>query len=57
MARSCEDFVAAMGDLLKDPSHARALGAAGRERTLREFSWESVARSYVDLFTNLEHAA
>jgi glycosyltransferase involved in cell wall biosynthesis len=30
--------------LLRDPDRARRMGAAGRERLLREFSWPAVAR-------------
>jgi starch synthase len=30
--------------LLRDPEHARRMGAAGRERLAREFSWPAVAR-------------
>ena len=51
-----DEFVAAMRALLENPSRAKALGAAGRQRTVGDFSWESVARSYVYLFSRAKHA-
>ena len=51
-----DEFVAAMRALLENPSRAKALGAAGRQRTVSDFSWESVARSYVYLFSRAKHA-
>ena len=34
-------LAAALGQLLADPEARRAMGAAGRERIAREFSWEA----------------
>lgn len=39
--RSTADAILA---LLRDPDRARAMGEAGRERTLREFMWPTVAK-------------
>ena len=40
-ARAIADAILA---LLRDPARARAMGAAGRERVQREFSWSAVAK-------------
>ena len=39
-----EALAGAMGELLRDPSRARLLGAAGRRRTENEFSHETLVR-------------
>ncbi|MEC4017778.1 glycosyltransferase family 4 protein [Streptomyces sp. H27-D2] len=39
---------AALGRLLGDPALRRRLGAAGRERVLRRFTWEQAARGTVE---------
>ncbi|WP_182346296.1 glycosyltransferase family 4 protein [Tomitella gaofuii] len=43
-------LVSAIGDLLDDDGRRRAMGAAGRARALREFSWESVAARTVEIY-------
>ncbi|MER6013913.1 glycogen synthase [Streptomyces bluensis] len=49
-----EDFEArlthALDTLLADPETAARLGAAGRERAVREFGWDAVARRTVHLY-------
>ncbi|MFF4525073.1 glycogen synthase [Streptomyces bluensis] len=49
-----EDFEAqltrALDALLADPETAARLGAAGRERAVREFGWDAVARRTVHLY-------
>lgn len=37
------DLAARMSELLADPERANALGAAGRERAVRDFSWPAIA--------------
>ncbi|MGK9221835.1 MULTISPECIES: glycogen synthase [unclassified Microbacterium] len=37
------DLAAALTEMVSDPDRARALGAAGRERAEREFSWTAIA--------------
>lgn len=39
----------ALSRLIADPALGRRLGAAGRERVTREFSWRAVAEAYVAL--------
>jgi starch synthase len=41
--RFVTDLAAALADMVSDPERARALGAAGRLRAEREFSWLSIA--------------
>lgn len=41
--RFVSDLAAALTEIVADPDRARALGAAGRERAEREFSWSSIA--------------
>jgi starch synthase len=39
-----------VNELLDDPHRAAALGAAGRERAVREFAWAEIARRTVDIY-------
>jgi len=52
-----EEFEAGLADaintLCADPARARAMGAAGRERAVREFSWDTVAHRTVELYESL----
>ncbi|GAA4434681.1 glycogen synthase [Actinokineospora soli] len=44
----------AVGALLADPARAAAMGAAGRARAEREFSWEAVAAKTVEVYRAAE---
>jgi starch synthase len=44
---------AAVNALVRDPDRARAMGIAGRERAVREFSWAAIAQQTVDLYQSL----
>ncbi|MCZ4514773.1 glycosyltransferase, partial [Streptomyces sp. ActVer] len=52
-----DDFEAqlarALDSLLADPQAARRLGEAGRERAVREFGWDAVARRTVQLYEEI----
>nr|WP_206439665.1 glycogen synthase [Streptomyces scabichelini] len=52
-----DDFEArlarALDSLLADPTAARRMGEAGRERAVREFGWDAVARRTVQLYEEL----
>jgi alpha-maltose-1-phosphate synthase len=48
-----EGLAAAVNALLADPARAAAMGAAGRERAEREFSWEQAAQRTVDIYRSL----
>jgi starch synthase len=43
-------IAAAVNEVLADPVRAAAMGAAGRERAVVEFSWEQVAGRTVDVY-------
>jgi alpha-maltose-1-phosphate synthase len=43
----------AVNALLADPELATAMGAAGRERAVREFAWEQAARRTVEIYRSL----
>jgi starch synthase len=49
-----ENFAAglalALDSVLADPRAARRMGEAGRERAVREFGWDAVARRTVQLY-------
>jgi starch synthase len=45
-----EGLAAAVNAVLADPARAAAMGAAGRARAEREFSWESVAEQTVAVY-------
>ncbi|NMC50401.1 MAG: glycosyltransferase family 4 protein [Desulfovibrio sp.] len=42
-------FRARLRDLLASPERARRMGLAGRERVVRDYTWEAVARAYESL--------
>ena len=44
------DLAARLIEATSDPARARALGEAGRERAIREFSWESIAERTVSVY-------
>jgi alpha-maltose-1-phosphate synthase len=46
-------IAAAVNALLADPGRAAAMGAAGRERAVREFSWEQAAARTVEIYASL----
>jgi starch synthase len=43
----------ALNLLLRDPGRAEAMGVAGRERAVAEFSWEAVAAQTAELYAEL----
>jgi alpha-maltose-1-phosphate synthase len=43
----------AMNALLRDPGRADAMGRAGRERAVAEFSWDAVAAQTAALYAEL----
>ncbi|MEW2479686.1 glycosyltransferase family 4 protein [Mycobacterium sp. NPDC049093] len=45
-----DELTAVLGELLDSPSERRRLGAAGRQRALDVFSWESVAAQTVSVY-------
>lgn len=47
-----DDLRAALMRLSVDPDARRVMGAMGRQRALASYSWEAVARRYVDLFAD-----
>lgn len=46
-------LAAAVNELLADPARAAAMGRRGRERAVREFSWERAARRTVAVYRTL----
>ena len=46
----------AMNQLLRDPGRADAMGRAGRERAVAEFSWDAVAAQTAELYAELAAA-
>jgi alpha-maltose-1-phosphate synthase len=45
----------AVNTLLSDPDRAKAMGTAGRERAVTEFSWASVAEQTVAIYRSVLH--
>ena len=39
-----------VNELVADPDRAAAMGAAGRERAVREFGWDAIARRTVEIY-------
>ncbi|MBC7790514.1 MAG: glycogen synthase [Anaerolineae bacterium] len=52
--RDAEEFslalAAGINELIRDPERARAMGRAGRERVLAEFSWRRIAELTVEFY-------
>jgi alpha-maltose-1-phosphate synthase len=46
-------LAAAINSLTRDPERARAMGVAGRERAIAEFSWSAIAAQTVDLYRSV----
>lgn len=51
--RFVADLAAALTEVVSDPVAARAMGAAGRLRAEREFSWSTIARRTTDIYSSL----
>jgi starch synthase len=48
-----QQLAAAVGGLLEDPSRAAAMGAAGRERAVKDFGWDAIAARTVEIYRSL----
>ncbi|WP_232548473.1 glycogen synthase [Propioniciclava soli] len=44
------DFAARINELARDPDRAHAMGKAGRQRCIDEFSWEKIAQETVEVY-------
>ena len=51
--RFVADLAAALTEVVSDPDAARRMGAAGRERAVREFSWTTIAERTIDIYRSL----
>ena len=49
-------LAAALNELARNPERAEAMGRAGRERAVTQFSWTSVARTTLDLYHSLSRS-
>lgn len=48
-----EALAAALNELIRDPSRARSMGQAGRERAVTEFSWTTIAEQTAALYAKV----
>jgi starch synthase len=48
-----EGLAEAINALCADPARADAMGRAGRERAVHEFSWDAIAHRTVELYQSL----
>jgi starch synthase len=48
-----DGLTSAVNSLLADPSRARAMGAAGRERAVADFSWSAMAEQTVEVYRSV----
>jgi starch synthase len=46
-------LAAAVNELCADPGRARTMGAAGRDRAVREFGWDAIAHRTVELYQSV----
>ncbi len=44
------EFAAAINSLTRDPARAKAMGLAGRQRCIDEFSWRAIAQQTVEVY-------
>jgi starch synthase len=51
--RFVDDLATAITDLLRQPALAAAMGGAGRERAVAEFSWSSIAGKTVEIYQSV----
>ncbi|HEY8295010.1 MAG TPA: glycogen synthase [Micrococcaceae bacterium] len=51
--RFVRDFAAALTAVVSDPERARAMGEKGRARAQENFSWDSIARSTLDVYRSV----
>jgi starch synthase len=47
------EFAEAVNALVADPDRARAMGAAGRARAVRDYDWGAIARRTRDVYTSV----
>jgi glycosyltransferase involved in cell wall biosynthesis len=50
---NAEELALAIRKVIDDPTLARAMGEAGRQRALERFTWEASARHLADLIENV----
>ncbi|GAA2181697.1 glycogen synthase [Brooklawnia cerclae] len=50
VARFEEEFADRINELTRDPQRAAAMGRAGRQRCIDEFSWEKIAKQTVEVY-------
>jgi starch synthase len=48
-----QEFAACVNFLARDPDRARDMGAAGRVRAEREFSWDAIAQQTIDIYQSV----
>jgi len=51
--RFVADLAAALTEVVSDPEAAKRMGAAGRARAEREFSWTTIAERTIDIYRSL----
>jgi starch synthase len=51
--RFVANFAAAVEELLVEPKRARAMGRAGRERAITQFSWVAIAERTVEIYRSV----
>jgi len=51
--RFVADFARAIRELLDEPDRAKAMGRAGRERAIDEFSWAAIAARTVEIYRSV----
>ncbi len=51
--RFVADLAAALTEVVSDPEAAARMGAAGRDRAVREFSWTTIAERTIDIYRSL----
>ncbi len=51
--RFVRDFADALNAVVADPDRARAMGQKGRRRVQEHFSWDSIARTTLDIYSSV----
>jgi starch synthase len=51
------DLATAVNRVIADPTSATAMGVAGRERAIAEFSWDSIAEQTMKIYESVTESA
>jgi len=48
------DFAQALTKVLSDPDSAKQMGLAGRERAVKDFGWDKIAKQTIEIYQSVQ---